>query len=131
MAAPKNPRNGTTKAIEELEKAGKADLCPPTLSDGIVPAPKKGVSKSLGNILEEQERLYRLLFKGMLAISDYTKMMYGLGQMSSVIKNKAELEALEDAYIKQWQGVRIVAPEGEAIPDHMAQAIEGEIIEGS
>ncbi len=127
MAKPNKPSNKIMKAKEAQESLG-GELIPPSLGEGGVEKPKQRI-KTLGDISDEQDRLYGLVFEGMLHISDYTKLMYGLGQMSNVIKNKAELDALEDAYIKQWQGVRIIAPEGEEIPDHMQQAIEGEIID--
>lgn len=125
---PKNPSNAIMKAKEAAKQAG-GELIPPSVGSGLIVRPEKGI-RTLGDIAEEQDRLYGLVFDGKLHISDYTKLMYGLGQMSNVMKSKAELDALEDAYIKQWQGVRIIAPAGEEIPDAMGQAIEGAIIDG-
>lgn len=124
MAKPINPSN---KIMQAKEAAQDQTLIPPSLDEGGITGPKKRIS-TLGDIAKEQDRLYGLVFEGKLHISDFTKLMYGLGQMSSVLKNKAELDALEDAYIKQWQGVRIIAPAGEDIPDAMKAAIEGEVL---
>lgn len=128
MAAPKNPSNKIMKTKAMAEEVADGQLIPPPLSSGIVPKPDKKLS-TLGDIQNEQNRLYELVFEGMMAITDYTKLMYGLMQMTNTLKNKAELDALEDAYIKQWQGVRIIAPEGESVPDPFNEAIEGEILE--
>ncbi|MCG8345373.1 MAG: hypothetical protein MI685_09495 [Chlorobiales bacterium] len=125
--APKNPKNGTTKIKQALDKQGKGDLCPPCLSQGKVKPPK--AFTTIGDVIKEQKRLYKLVFTGDLALSDMTKLIYALQQIIQGIKAKSEIDALEDAYIKQWQGVRIVAPEGEAIPDEMQKAIEGVIVD--
>lgn len=123
--APKNPSNGTTKIKKALEKKGMGEVCPPCLSQGMVKPPTS--FSTIGDVIKEQQRLYKLVFTGELALSDLTKLMYALSQVIQGIKAKSEIDALEDAYIKQWQGVRIIAPEGEAIPDPHTMAIEGEV----
>ncbi len=126
MAKPKNPSNGTTKVIKRLKKQGKGELCPPEIGFGRVPMPKP--MNSIDDILEEQLRCYALVFEGKLAIGDYTKLMYGLTQYIQGIKAKIEFDVLDEAYTKQWQGVRIIAPSDASVPDPMQQAIEGEIL---
>ena len=127
MAAPKNPKNGTTKIEQALEKNGKQELCPPRLGSGLVAGPK--AFKTIGHVISEQQRLYKLVFTGELALSDLTKLMYSLQQIIQGLKAKSEIDALEDAYIKQWRGVNIIAPPGEEMPDPHEMAIEGEIME--
>jgi hypothetical protein len=129
MAAPKNPSNKIMKAKEAAQNVSHGELMPPSLASGTLAGPRKKL-KTLGDIQDEQNRLYELVFTGTMGISDYTKLMYGLMQMTNTLKSKAEIDALEDAYIKQWQGVRIIAPAGEPVPDLMQQAIEGEILDG-
>lgn len=108
----------------------KGDLLPPAADSGEVKGPKK--FETIGDVIREQQRLYKLVFKGELALSDLTKLMYALQQVIQGMKAKSEIDALEDAYIKQWQGVRIIAPPGEAPPkDLMDQAIEAEVIDGA
>ena len=126
------------KAGQVIEKAkangdsppaepAKHDILPPAADSGTVKGPKK--FETIGDVIREQQRLYKLVFKGELALSDLTKLIYALGQMIQGIKAKSEIDALEDAYIKQWQGVRIIAPEDhEPIPDPHDVAIEGEVL---
>lgn len=126
MAAPKNPKNGTTKIKQALEEQGKGDLCPPDIGSGAIAGPK--AFTTIGHVISEQQRLYKMVFTGELALSDLTKLMYALQQIIQGLKAKSEIDALEDAYIKQWQGVRIIAPEGDPIPDPHTLAIEGEVL---
>lgn len=129
MAAPKNPKNGTTKMKQIAEKYAEGELCPPSLSSGTVKKARK--FETIGDVINEQKRLYLMVFDGELALSELTKLMYALQQIIQGFKAKSEMDALEDAYIKQWQGVKIIAPEGEPLPkDPHDQAIEGEVIDG-
>jgi hypothetical protein len=128
MAKPKNPNNGTNKIAKALEKQGTQELCPPSMGSGVIPGPR--AFSSIGHVIEEQQRLYKMVFKGELALSDLTKLMYALQQIIQGFKAKSEIDALEDAYIKQWQGVRIIAPPDELLPqDPHDRAIEGEFLD--
>lgn len=129
MAAPKKPNNANMKAREAAKHVADLELLPPTLSSGTIAGPGKKLN-TLGDIQKEQNRIYELVYEGKMHVTDYTKLMYGLMQMTSTLKSKAELDVLEEAYIKQWQGVRIIAPEGEEIPDPHDAVIEGEILDG-
>lgn len=132
MAKPNKASNPIMKAKElakEAKNRNAKELIPPSLGSGGVQGGRSDL-KTFTGIAKEQERLYELVFAGKLHISDFTKLMYGLGQISAVLKSKAELDALEDAYSKQWQGVRIIAPEGVEVPqDPHETVIEGEIID--
>lgn len=87
---------------------------PYKLGDNRIKPPKK--LETLRDTTNEQRRLYKLVLSGDLDISDCAKLMYGLSLMVSTLKAKAKLDRLEEAYIKQWSGVRIIAPKGETIP---------------
>lgn len=87
---------------------------PPKLGDGKIKPPQK--LETLSDIANEQRRLYKLVLKGALDINECTKLMYGLNLMVSTLKAKAKLDQLENAYIKQWSGVRIIAPSGLEVP---------------
>jgi len=119
----KNNKNGK----QVIDSSTKASILPPSLSDGVIKGPKK--LESIGDIIREQQRLYKMVFNGDLALNDLSKLMYSLQNIIQGLKAKSEIDALEDAYIKQWQGVRIIAPEGAEIPDPMKHAIEGEILD--
>jgi len=99
---------------------------PPRADSGMIKGPSK--MNSMGAIIDEQRRLYRLVFKGELALGDLTKLMYALQQIIQGIKAKSEIDELENAYTKAWTGVRIIAPTPADVPDPMQQAIEGEIL---
>lgn len=116
-------RNGSPPPKEAAEPV----VLPPALSDGQVKGPKS--LETIGDVIREQQRLYKMVFSGEIALNDLSKLMYSLQNMIQGMKAKSEIDALEDAYIKQWQGVKIIAPAGEKIPDPMEQAIEGEIID--
>lgn len=128
MAAPKNPSNGTKQIEKRLALQGKGELCPPDIGSGTVEQPKE--LKTMGDIINEQMRLYKLVFAGKLAITDYTKLMYGLQHIIQGFKAKSEMDALEDAYIKQWRGVEIIAPQAEVEKDPMDLVIEAEVVDG-
>lgn len=108
------------------QNPAKHDVLPPAADSGLVKGPK--ALETISDVIREQQRLYKMVFTGDLALSDLSKLMYSLQNIIQGIKAKSEIDALEDAYIKQWQGVRIIAPEGEAIPDPHTMAIEGEIL---
>lgn len=118
----KNGKNGD----QVIETSKKARILPPSADSGLVKGPK--ALESISDVIREQQRLYKMVFKGDLALSDLSKLMYSLQNIIQGIKAKSEIDALEDAYIKQWQGVRIIAPEGAKIPDPHDVAIEGEIL---
>lgn len=83
---------------------------PPRIGDGRIKPPKK--LDTLADIANEQRRLYKMVLNGDLDVNDCKKLMYGLNLMVSTLKTKAKLDRLESAYIKQWCGVRIIAPPG-------------------
>lgn len=124
---PENQSPGSKKFKKDLEKVLDGEVVPPSLGSGVVQGPE--VFETMGDVIKEQKRLYQLVFTGAIAVTDLTKLMYALNQIIQGIKAKSEIDALEDAYIKQWQGVRIIAPPGEEIPDAMTQAIESEVID--
>ena len=88
---------------------------PPKLGDDRIKPPQK--LTTLSDIANEQRRLYKLVLRGDLDINDCTKLMYGLSQMVSTLKARAKLDQLKDAYIKQWNGVRIIVPPGFSTPE--------------
>lgn len=109
MAAPKNPKGGQKNMVKNLEKKLKGELVPPALGEkGSVQAPKK--FDTIGDVIAEQMRLYKEVFRGTIAINDLSKLMYSLSQIIQGLKAKSEIDALEDAYNQQWMGVRIIAP---------------------
>ncbi|MCB1783112.1 MAG: hypothetical protein KDI13_03885 [Alphaproteobacteria bacterium] len=83
---------------------------PHKIGTGKIKPPKK--LDTLADVAYEQRRLYKLVLAGDLDINDCSKLMYGLSIMVSTFKAKAKLDQLENAYIKQWSGVRIIAPPG-------------------
>lgn len=87
---------------------------PPSITNGKIKPPKK--LDTLADITNEQRRLYKLVLAGDLDVRDCSKLMYGLSLMVSTLKTKAKLDQLEQAYTKQWNGVRIIAPPDEPIP---------------
>lgn len=110
------------------ERSAKAQILPPSADSGLVKAPK--AFETIGDVIREQQRLYKMVFAGELALNDLTKLMYALQQIIQGFKAKSEIDALEDAYIKQWQGVRIIAPPDEPLPqDPHDRAIEGEFLD--
>ena len=122
----KNLKNGKN-SDQVIDEPAKSEVLPPSADSGKIKPPKALVT--IGDVIKEQQRLYDMVFRGEMALSDLTKLMYALQQMIQGLKAKSEIDALEDAYIKQWQGVRIIAPPGEAPPpDIMQQAIEAEVV---
>jgi hypothetical protein len=114
------------KGVCPPPNAAKAQVLPPALSDGVIKGPSN--LETIGDVIREQQRLYKMVFSGDIALNDLSKLMYSLQNIIQGLKAKSEIDALEDAYIKQWQGVRIIAPEGAAIPDPMKDAIEAEVL---
>lgn len=103
------------KSPEHLEKTINGELTPPSLGSGLVRKPRH--FETIGDVIDEQRRLYKLVFTGELAVSDLTKLMYALTQIIQGFKAKAEMDVLNDAYVKQWSGVRFLAPAGESLPE--------------
>lgn len=121
MAKSKKPTNKHNQIAESIPKGV---IAPPLADSGTVKGPTK--FDTIGDVIREQQRLYKMVFKGELAIGDLTKLMYALQQIITGMKAKSEMDQLEDAYSKQWQGVRIIAPPGEDVPkDPFDAAIEG------
>ena len=123
----KDVKNGKNNG-QVVESSAKAEVLPPSLSDGKVKGPSK--LETIGDVIAEQQRLYKMVYKGEIALNDLSKLMYCLQNMIQGIKAKSEIDELENAYSKQWQGVRIIAPAGSPPPpDLMQQAIEGEVLD--
>lgn len=116
--------NHITLAKKKLEAQGMQAIITPDVST--IPNPKR--FGSIADIFEEMQRVYRMVFEGKIHISDMTKMLYALNQMVQSVKAQKEIDTMEDAYAKQWQGVRIIAPSdkdaGEALIE--AEALRDE-----
>lgn len=92
--------------LKELATKGNQTVLPPEIHHANLPAPT-----SLDTVLDiknEMSRIYKLVFKGQIALADATRLAYYLDKMIQAIKTQAELDVVQAAYAKAWGGVNVI-----------------------
>lgn len=93
------------------EGANAQVVLPPEIHDADLAPPKS--LETVRDIREEMGRIYKLVFKGKVMLSDATRLAYYLDKMIQAIKTETELNTLAAAYSKAWGGVAILTNESE------------------
>ena len=101
-------KNRATK-VKALAEQSKGELLPPLLGDAQIAPPT--ALNTVRDIREEMARIYKLVFKGKVALSDATRLVYYLDRMIQAIKTETELDTIASAYAKAWGGVSIITDE--------------------
>lgn len=105
---------GPTKQLTDCAKAAKKDSPPPPAlhTAGLRPPSELETVK---DIREEMARIYKMVFKGQVALADATRLAYYLDRMIQAIKTEVELNTIQAAYAKAWGGVMIITDDEEVI----------------
>ena len=100
--------------LSNLKDAANAqEVIPAEIHDAKLPAPAS--LDTVRDIREEMARIYKLVFKGKIMLSDATKLAYYLDKMIQAIKTETELNTIAAAYAKAWGGVAIITDEREVL----------------
>jgi hypothetical protein len=96
-----------------VAKAKEANLIPPEIHNANLPAPYR--LETVRDIREEMSRIYKMVFKGKIMLSDATRLAYYLDKMIQAIKTETEMNAIAAAYAKAWGGINIITDNEEVI----------------
>ncbi len=92
------------KALETLQPI-EGDLVSTPLTKGELQTPHR--VQTLQDIRREIERVYRMVYKGKLHVSEATKLVYILDKLNKSLETEATVKELNKQYATAWNGVNI------------------------